>query len=219
MRRTGASDAAQRYARWWKCPQCAQRQAPRALNPTKAPYRSNTFNSMTSCDVKAIYDANGLKFKALNIVNLATRFQILAVLDGSSSTERAKKLWLWWVLWAGPPKTIVSDIGTSFRTAFQMMVERYGASSRTAPIKSPWRIRMVERHGGVIGEIIAMIVHSSNVVVGYRSAGLRPQAAAASLHASPAVARVTGWNNRLQRVPPAGPPAGPHWHRVRVLIG
>ena len=30
MRRSGASDAAQRYARWWKCPLCAQRQAPRA---------------------------------------------------------------------------------------------------------------------------------------------------------------------------------------------
>ena len=46
MRRSGASYAAQRYARWWKCPLCAQRQAPRALNPTTAPYRPNVFNSM-----------------------------------------------------------------------------------------------------------------------------------------------------------------------------
>ena len=45
-----------------------------------------------------------------------------------------------------------------------MMVERYGASSRTATIESPWQIGMVERHRGVIGEIIAMIVHYSNVV-------------------------------------------------------
>ena len=119
---------------------------------------------MIGCDVKAIYDANGLKFEALNIVDLATGFQILAVLDGSSSTTCAEKLWLWWVLWAGPPQTIVSDLGTSFRMASQMMVERYGASSRTAPIESPWQIGMVERHGGVIGDIIAMIIHSSNVV-------------------------------------------------------
>ena len=119
---------------------------------------------MIGCDVKAIYDVNGLKFEALNIVDLATGFQILAVLEGPSSTGCAKKLWLWWVLWAGPPKTIVSDLGTSFRTAFQMMVERHGASSRTAPIESSWQIGMVERHGGVIGEIIAMIVHSPNAV-------------------------------------------------------
>ena len=50
------------------------------------------FNSMIGCDVKAIYDANGLKFEALNIVDLATGFQILAVLDGPSSTECAEKL-------------------------------------------------------------------------------------------------------------------------------
>ena len=49
--------------------------APRALNPTMAPYRPNTLNSMIGCDVKAIYDANGLKFDALNIVDLATGFR------------------------------------------------------------------------------------------------------------------------------------------------
>ena len=56
--------------------------APRALNPTTAPYRPNTFTSMMGCEVQAIYDANGLKFDALDIVDLATGFQILAVLDG-----------------------------------------------------------------------------------------------------------------------------------------
>ena len=49
---------------------------------------------MIGCDVKAIYDANGLKFDALNIVDLATGFQILAVYDGSSSTECVERLWL-----------------------------------------------------------------------------------------------------------------------------
>ena len=49
--------------------------APRALNPTMAPYRPSTLNSMIGCDVKAIYDANGLKFDALNIVDLATGFR------------------------------------------------------------------------------------------------------------------------------------------------
>ena len=163
MCRSGASDAAQRYAGWWKCPLCAQRQAPRAVNPTTAPYRPSTFNSMVGCDVKAICDADGVKYDALNIVDMATGFQILAILDGPGSTECAEKLWLWWVLWAGPPKMIVSNLGTSVRTAFIMMVERYGASRRTAPIESPWQIGTVERHGGVIGEVIAMIVHSSDI--------------------------------------------------------
>ena len=139
MRRAGASDAAQRYARWWKCPLCLQCQAPRQLNTTTAPYRPQSFNSLIGCDVKAVYDIDGVKYEALNIVDMATGFQILAILDGPSASECAEKLWLWWVLWAGPPKSIVSDLGTSFRTAFVMMVERYGASSRVAPIEAPWR--------------------------------------------------------------------------------
>ena len=35
-----------------------------------------------------------------------------------------------------------------------MMVEQYGASSRTAPIESLWQIGMVERHGGIVSEVI-----------------------------------------------------------------
>ena len=69
---------------------------------------------------------------------------------------------------------IVSDLGTSFRTAFIMMVERYGASSRTAPIESPWQIGMVERHGGVIGEVNAMIVHSFGIRVRCEEQAPRP---------------------------------------------
>ena len=42
---------------------------------------TNTFTSMIGCEVKAIYDANGLKFDAFNIVDLATGFLIPAVLD------------------------------------------------------------------------------------------------------------------------------------------
>ena len=91
-RRSGASDAAQRYAGWWKCPLCAQRQAPRAVNPTTAPYRPTTFNLMIGCDVKAIYDADGVKYDALNTVDMATGFQILAILDGPGSTVCAEKL-------------------------------------------------------------------------------------------------------------------------------
>ena len=181
---------------------CARNDKLHELNPTTAPYRPNTFKSMIGCDVKAIYDANGLKFEALNIVDLATGFQILAALDGPSSTECAEKLWLWWVLWAGPPKTIVSDLGASFRTAFQMMVERYGASSCTAPIESPWQISMVERHGGVIREIVAIIVNSSNVV-GKKEMTLTSIAATATknrrpgLHGHSPRSAVFGMDDRL----------------------
>ena len=85
-----------------------------------------------------------------------------------------------------PLKTIASDLGTCFRTAFQMMVERCEASSRKAPIESPWQIGMVERYGGVIGEITAMIVHSSNVV-GKKKMTLTSIAATAAKNRRPGI--------------------------------
>ena len=56
MRRAGANDAVQRYARWWKCPQCSERQAPGATPSTTAPYRPRTFNLMAGCDMKVVHD-------------------------------------------------------------------------------------------------------------------------------------------------------------------
>ena len=74
--------------------------------------------------------------------------------------------------------------------------------------------------------IILEVTSSYGGIRSCRSASIRrapsaPIAApdAESLHASTAFARVTGANNQLQRLPPAGPPAAPHRHRVRVLIG
>ena len=53
----------------------------------------------------------------------------------------------------GPPKTIVSDLDTFFRTAFQIMVDRYIANSRTALIESSKQIGMV-----VVRVVLAMEV-------------------------------------------------------------
>ena len=158
MRRAGASDAVQRYARWWKCPQCAQRQAPGALQETAAPYRPRTFNLVVGCDMKVVHDAKGDIFYTLNIVDLCTTFQVLAMLDGCSAEECAEKFWLWWVVWAGPPKTMVTDMGTSFLAAFLTLAERYSATSRVIPTEAPWQIGMVERHGGVLADVVNMTV-------------------------------------------------------------
>ena len=59
MKRSNASDAVMRYARWWKCPLCMQRQAPGQTPDTAAPYRLRTFNITVGCDLKPIYDADG----------------------------------------------------------------------------------------------------------------------------------------------------------------
>ena len=161
MRRAGANDAVQRYARWWKCPQCSEREAPGATPSTTAPYRPRTFNLMVGCDMKVVHDHQGRQYYALNIVDFATTFQVMAMLDGCSAEECAEKFWLWWVVWAGPPKTLVTDMGTSFLAAFLTLAERYSATSKVVPTEAPWQVGMIERHGGVINDVISMIVAQS----------------------------------------------------------
>ena len=158
MKRANASDAVMRYARWWKCPLCLQRQAPGGTPETAAPYRPRTFNMTVGCDLKPIHDADGNQYHALNILDFATTFQVLALLDNCSAAECAEKFWLWWVIWAGPPRTLVTDMGSSFLAAFVTLAERYSATSRVVPTEAPWQVGMIERHGGVLNDVISMTV-------------------------------------------------------------
>ena len=116
---------------------------------------------MVGCDMKVVHDHQGRQYYALNIVDFATTFQVMAMLDGCSAEECAEKFWLWWVVWAGPPKTLVTDMGTSFLAAFLTLAERYSATSKVVPTEAPWQVGMIERHGGVINDVISMIVAQS----------------------------------------------------------
>ena len=86
------------------------------------------------------------------------------MLGGCSAEECVEKFWLWWVVWAGPPKTLVTDMGTSFLAAFPTLAERYSATSKVVPTEAPWQVGMIERHGGVIKDVISMIVAQSGAI-------------------------------------------------------
>ena len=55
--------------------------------------------------MKVVHGHQGQQYYVLNIVDFATTFQVMAMLDGCSAEECAEKFWRWWVVWAGPPKT------------------------------------------------------------------------------------------------------------------
>jgi hypothetical protein len=111
--------------------------------------------------MKVVHDHRGDRYFALNILDFATTFQVMALLDDCSAEECAEKFWLWWVVWAGPPKTLVTDLGTSFLAAFITLAERYSAVSRVVPTEAPWQVGMIERHGGVATDVISMTVAQS----------------------------------------------------------
>ena len=63
-----------------------------------------------------------------------------------------------WVRWAQEPQKAVSDQGTEFRAAFADYLSKIGISLRLAPTEAPWQNALPDRHGGVVGEIVRMLV-------------------------------------------------------------
>ena len=114
MRRGCANDVVQRYARWWKCPQCNERSARSNTIHNRAvrTYRPCTFNLMVGCDMEGCMGHQSHQNLTINIFDFATTCQVMAILGGCSSEECAEKFWLWWVVWARPPKTLMDNLNT-----------------------------------------------------------------------------------------------------------
>ena len=55
-------------------------------------------------------------------------------------------------------------MGTFFLAALLTLAERCSATSKVVPTEAPWQVGMIERHGGVINDVISMIVAQSGAI-------------------------------------------------------
>ena len=62
------------------------------------------------------------------------------------------------------PEKLVADKGTEYYTDFQEMLSDLGIQYRLVPVESPWQLGMVERHGGVLGDIVHAVVNETGAV-------------------------------------------------------
>lgn len=164
MRKAGASADAQRYAKWWKCPLCHERKPPGKVPKVTAPYRPKDFNAVVGVDLKPVWDSAGTRYEALNMLDLATGYQVFGLMRGASASSAVECFQLWWSSWAGPPSKVVFGMDTAFQACFTDLTDRYAAPTMVVPVEAPWQLGMVERHGGVLAEIIAMTVRNCKVV-------------------------------------------------------
>ena len=68
------------YARHMKCPTCARRQPPARIPRATMPYRPTRFNAVVGLDLKWVKDSTDRTYYLLNIVDLATAFNICCVI-------------------------------------------------------------------------------------------------------------------------------------------
>ena len=109
------------------------------------PYRPTRFNAIVGLDIKSIRDASGQEWKFLNVLDLATAFNLVHVLKLDHSSQDVAQVFNdGWVRWAGLPEKMVVDRGGEFQGQFGQMADSMGISVRVIPTESPWQLGMVE---------------------------------------------------------------------------
>ena len=147
------------FAKKYTCSTCARRAPPARIPKVTLPYRPTRFNEKVGLDVKYLSDAMNSTFYALNVLDLATGFQILTILPTKTPLDVVRAFEDKWVRWAGVPDVLVFDRGGEFLgPAFREMVERFGSGTRVTPVEAAWQQGMVERHGGVISDMLDAFV-------------------------------------------------------------
>ena len=102
------------HAKRYLCPTCARRQPPSRIPKVTLPYRPTRFNEKVGLDLKYVSDSLNSTYYALNILDLATGFQIMTIVDRKAPALVAKAFEDKWVRWAGVPTSSCSIAAASF---------------------------------------------------------------------------------------------------------
>ena len=94
------------YARHMKCPSCQRRNPPERIPRAAVPYRPTRFNHTVGVDLKWIKDSDGIKYIFLNILDLATTFNIVVLVPNKEPQTIADAFTQKWMHWATTPETL-----------------------------------------------------------------------------------------------------------------
>ena len=125
-----------------------------ALKPTKSHRvakleNATQFNQVVCCDMFEV-ELPWRKLKMLNIVDAATRYQMVIPLWKGAKAEHVRKQYRRsWLRWAGPPIRLWLDGGSEFGDPFSSLLEHDGMQHEASAAWSPWQNGVVERHGGI----------------------------------------------------------------------
>ena len=94
---------------------------------------------------------------------MATKFSGYFVLENKQAVTAANAFAERWCSWAGVPEKVYHDQGSEFAGAFSELVERWGAVAEVTPTEASWQAGTIERHGGVLEDILRLAVEKQHV--------------------------------------------------------
>lgn len=106
------------------------------------------FNEVIALDILWVDTAVSTRLPALNIVDVASTYQAVVPLTGTSSEEVGKALVDSWLSWAGAPKILLCDLHSAFKDHFLPIMNERSVLVKCAAGQAHWQNGIAERHGG-----------------------------------------------------------------------
>eukprot|EP00435_Cladocopium_sp_Y103_P051036 s1582_g15.t1 len=160
LQELGAEEQLVQGALDYLCASCAERKPP-SLNPTGAVKETRDFNQRLYIDGFDWKGSTGYQGYVVHIIDEATQFHLgrRTVRDGIQARKVFDECWS---SWAGTPSEMVMDCGGEF------VAEPWKEFLQQENIKpiltaAPWQRGRIERHGGIIKEMLHRIDSSQPI--------------------------------------------------------
>ena len=135
------------------CDICLQYKKPKS-RPFVGLSLAHDFNEMVAIDLKPF---RGVYI--FHMVDHATRYSAGAIINSKQKEVIIDKIFKDWISIFGTPKLFLSDNGGEFNNdIFREMGEQLNINVKTTSAESPWSNGIVEKHNGVIGNMMEKVL-------------------------------------------------------------
>ena len=158
----GAKDNVLRAAEQLVCRTCAKStKAP--LHKVSAPVAALDFNEAVALDIIWLDTMDEKNNPALNIVDLASTYQVVVPLVSTKSADVSEAFVSGWIQWAGAPGFVLVDLDSAFKDKFLNLMDQKSVVVRAAAGQAHWQNGVAERHGGAWKAIWSKLVEDKLV--------------------------------------------------------
>jgi hypothetical protein len=151
-----ASEEAINLAKNLKCSVCERHAATRPARRA-APPKQLHVNQVVGVDTIYLPDHQGKRRMALNIVDWASRFQMMVPLAGHTPGA-ARRTYLQWIRLFGPPEKLYTDLGREFKGVFEIGAEQDSTFIEPSSLEMPTQRSITERAGRSFKEVLTRTV-------------------------------------------------------------
>ena len=138
-----------------RCSTCQENTRPDIARPS-AIHPEGEFGDIISMDGISWTSKSGEQFHFYHFVDQSTNFQTAVIAPSRTSEQAIRSVTQGWLSWAGPPSMLVTDAATEFMSEeFQQFLQKHNIKSKTIAVDAHWQNSRIERHGGILQEIIS----------------------------------------------------------------